>query len=190
MPTIKTSLRPGITSCKAFAAGTDTLVATAASVTPGTNDTSFYTIVFTTLAAAWYRLLYYKGARLAAIEERVYIAGDTVITPIPPPATAGLTTVRVMVINQAGPLADCSVSVEPIEKNAAVSSSLVARTVYGGVTTVSGYVDLVMIQAASFSKGLGLYKLRVSDPAGKIIAERTVTVPSVSSCYASDLVDA
>lgn len=109
---------------------------------------------------------------------------------IDPPATAGLCTVRFLVQNSSGAAVQgAKVFAELIDDNPTVDTALISRSVLTGTTNASGYVDLTMIQLASFING-GTYSVRVTDSAGKLIHSRNVTVPTLDSCYAEDLVDA
>lgn len=65
--TLYISAVPGVTSAKLFTTDTDTVVATAASVTAGTNDPSWYTIVFNPdVASASYRVVLYISTSAVA----------------------------------------------------------------------------------------------------------------------------
>lgn len=66
--TLKINAVPGITAAKLFTVDTDTVAYTASSVTAGTNDASFYTIVFATANDGVYRLALYIGTFVAATE--------------------------------------------------------------------------------------------------------------------------
>jgi hypothetical protein len=67
--TLNINAPPGVTAVKAFTRDSDTVVATAATVTAGTNDPSFYTIVFTSLVDGVYRIVFYEGASVVAVED-------------------------------------------------------------------------------------------------------------------------
>lgn len=74
------SLGLGGVAAKLFAIGTDTVAAVASSVTPGTNDRSFYTFVFgtvTPVATGTYRLVMYNagGFECGSIDE-VYVSAN------------------------------------------------------------------------------------------------------------------
>lgn len=106
---------------------------------------------------------------------------------IPGAGSPGLCVVRVPVVDlQGDPLAGCNVSVWLEDANPTIDSALVSRVIYSAVTNVSGYADLTLIQFASFVSG-GIYNLKVSDPNGKLLHQRRVKVPTVSSCYVDDL---
>lgn len=183
----KMTVRRGITSCKAFILDTDTVAATASSAVPGTNDPTWYTIIFASLAQGFYRLVFYIGSREAAVEPRAWVGSTIIVDPLPDPVSPGLCTVRVPVVDlQGNPLASCNVSVWLEDANPTIDSALVSRVIYSAVTNVSGYADLTLIQFASFTSG-GVYNLKVSDPNGKLLHQRRVKVPSVSSCYVDDL---
>lgn len=51
-----TNSLPGVVQARLFTEGSDTIVATSTSVTAGTNDPTFYTIVFSGVPAGEYRL--------------------------------------------------------------------------------------------------------------------------------------
>jgi hypothetical protein len=191
--TRKTNVRPGITSVKAFTVNTDTVLATVTgspNIVQGTNDNTYYEVTFPTLDAGSYRLVYFKGSRVASVEESVYLSPTVSTTPLTPPATPGLCTVRVPVVDlQGNPLAGCNVSVSLEDTNPTIDSALVSRVTYSGTTGVAGYFDLVLIQLGSFTSG-GVYLLKVSDPSGKLLHQRRVTVPNVTSCYVDDLPNA
>jgi hypothetical protein len=108
---------------------------------------------------------------------------------ISPPALPGLCTVRFSVVDRGQPLEGAKVHVELEEKNPTVETALVSRVVYGGVTSASGFVDLVLIQFDSFTRG-GVYRIRVADANGRILHDRRVRVPTLPTCYAEDLLDA
>lgn len=108
---------------------------------------------------------------------------------IDPPATAGLCTVRFLVQNSSGTAVQgAKVVAELIDDNPMVDTALISRSQLTGTTNASGYVDLVMIQKASFTKG-GTYSVQVTT-GSRVIHKRNVTVPTLGSCYAEDLVDA
>lgn len=56
---------PGVDAAKLFAIGSDTVAATASSVTPGTNDPTLYAIVFSGVATGEYRLVLLDGSEIA-----------------------------------------------------------------------------------------------------------------------------
>ena len=185
----KMTVRRGITSCKAFILDTDTVAATASSAVPGTNDPTWYTITFASLAQGFYRLVFYIGSREAGVEPRAWVGSTIIVDPLPDPVSPGLCTVRVPVVDMHGQiLVGARVTVELDDINSTVDSALVARVDYSGLTGASGYVDLTLIQFTSFTSG-GVYSLKVSDPNGKPLFKKRVKVPTVSSCYADDLLD-
>lgn len=109
---------------------------------------------------------------------------------IDPPATAGLTTVRFLVLDSSNTaVAGAKVRAELKDTNPMVDTALIARSALTGTTNASGYVDLTMIQKESFTKG-GVYSILVTDSSGNRLHKRDVTVPTTASCYAEDLVDA
>lgn len=83
------SLGLGGVAAKLFVPGTDTIVAVADSVTPGTNDRSFYTIVFGTVTAVpadTYRLVLYAsgGIECGSIDEIIVTASGWTVAPTIP----------------------------------------------------------------------------------------------------------
>lgn len=67
--TLKINAPLGVTAVKAFTPDTDTVIATASSVTAGSNDASFYTVVFATLADGRYRIVFYESTTAVASED-------------------------------------------------------------------------------------------------------------------------
>lgn len=65
---------PGVTAAELYSIGTDTLVDTADTVIPGTNDPSHYVITFSGVAAGDYRLVLKIGSLTVAIEPKVSVA--------------------------------------------------------------------------------------------------------------------
>jgi hypothetical protein len=109
---------------------------------------------------------------------------------LPPDATIpGTASVRFVVLDAGTPLAGARVHVLLEDSNSMVNTALVARLPASGVTNSSGYVDITLIQYAQFTKG-GIYRVTVSDAAGRRLHERRVKVPSLASLYAEDLQDA
>lgn len=108
---------------------------------------------------------------------------------ITPPASPGLCVVRFFVLDAGVPVANARVQVEIVDANPMVDSALIARTSRFGTTDVGGVVDLTMIQQASFTRG-GKYKITVTDPLGRVLHSRQVTVPATGTIYAEDLPDA
>jgi len=82
--TLTTNAPLGVTAAKAFTPDTDTVIATASSVTAGSNDASFYTVVFATLADGQYRIVYYEGTDPVASEDVTVGDGAISIDDIDP----------------------------------------------------------------------------------------------------------
>lgn len=189
--TVKLSGIPlNVTSAKLFEVGTDNLVSTVTSgaIVRGTNDPSYFEITFDVLPD-WYRLNLFSGTTLIAQVDPIYLSEDVVITSIAPPTTPGLCAVRFRALDRATPIPNARVTVELEEANPMVDTALLTRAQVAGVTNASGLVDLEMVQFAAFTRG-GIYRARVVDTQGRIIHDRRVKVPSVSTCYAEDLLDA
>lgn len=101
----------------------------------------------------------------------------------------GTTTVRFIVLNAGVPVQGAKVRVDLEGPNPMVDTALISRATNSGTTNAQGIVDLTMIQLASFTRG-GVYRVVVSDPQGRRLHDRRVTVPTVSSTFAEDLPDA
>ena len=111
------------------------------------------------------------------------------VAPTAPPALAGLCNVVVAVTFNGAPVAGAKVSCYLEEKNnTVISGYLASREVGEGVTDAAGYCVLTLIQQGQFSRG-GTYVLKAYDENGKILQDRRVTVPNVTSCNADVLVD-
>ncbi len=108
---------------------------------------------------------------------------------ITPPVTPGLCTVRFLILDNGNPVQGATVDADLEELNPMVDTALIARVKKHGATNSNGYVDMTLIQFSQFTRG-GIYKIRVSDRSGKRLHERRVKVPSQTSCYAEDLIDA
>lgn len=114
-----------------------------------------------------------------------------VIAPIPPtapPALTGLCNVVVAVTNNGAIVAGAKVSCYLEDKNNTLVGYLASREVNEGVTSEAGYCTLTLIQVNRFTRG-GVYVLKVYDENGKILQDRRVTVPNLSTCNADSLVD-
>ena len=183
-------LQSDVTSAKLFGVNSDTLIATVSggAIVRGTNDPSYFEITFTQ-SAGWYRLNLYNGSTLVSVRDNIYLS-DTVSTfPIPSPVAPGMCTVRVLALDGAAPIPNARVTVELVESNPTVDTALLTQAQSSGLTNASGYIDLQMVQFAQFTRG-GVYRLRVVDSAGRTIHDRRVKVPSATTCYAEDLIDA
>lgn len=110
MPTLTTNAPLGVTAARAFTPETDTVVAVAATVTAGTNDPSFYTLVFTTLADGNYRIVYYEGTSPVAAEDVTVGNGQISIDDIDP-SQPGKRTGYYVCLNEDG-IAEAGVTVE------------------------------------------------------------------------------
>jgi hypothetical protein len=108
---------------------------------------------------------------------------------ISPPTTPGLCTVRFAVLDNGTAVQGAIVQVELEDINPTVNTALVSRVIHSGTTNSSGYVDLVMIQKTSVTRG-GFYRIRVSDAGGRRLHDRRVYVPTSSTMFAEDLPDA
>lgn len=108
---------------------------------------------------------------------------------ITPPQDPGLCAVRFLVLDKGVPVQGAKVRVELEDSNPMVNTALISRATTNGTTNAQGIVDLTMIQTASFTRG-GVYQVVVSDPQGRRLHDRRVTVPTVSSTFAEDLPDA
>ncbi len=189
--TVKVSGIPlNVTSAKLFAVNSDTLIETVSggAIVRGTNDPSYFEITFDE-TPGWYRMNLYNGSTLIGQEPQIYLSDSVTIAPIPAPSSPGLCNVRFLALDRATPIPNARVTIELEESNPMVDTALLTRAQAAGVTNPSGYVDLQMVQFASFTRG-GIYRARVVDTQGRIIHDRRVKVPSVSSCYAEDLLDA
>ena len=108
---------------------------------------------------------------------------------ITPSVTPGVAVVRFFVVNAESPVQGAFVTIQLEDRNSMTNTAIIARSPAKGVTGASGYVDLPMIQFAQFTKG-GIYRVTVSDAAGRRLHERRVKVPSAPTLYAEDLLDA
>lgn len=180
-----------VTSARLLAVDSDTLVATVsgAAIVRGTNDPSYFEITFTSISTGWYRLNLLNGSTLIAQVDQIYVAETISTQPITPPVTPGLCNVRFLALDRATPIVGAKVYVELEELNPTVDTALISRAEYRGTTGAEGFVDLALIQFTAFTRG-GTYRVRVTDPAGRVIHDRKVRVPTVTTCYAEDLLDA
>jgi hypothetical protein len=105
------------------------------------------------------------------------------------PDYPAMCAVRFFVRQNSSPVVDAIATAEPVDLNVTTDDVLFDGCILRGRTNSSGYVDLVLIQSAEFTRG-GKYHIRVQNVSGKIVHDRTVTVPSVSNAYAEDLPDA
>ncbi|MCC7334451.1 MAG: hypothetical protein IT422_05125 [Pirellulaceae bacterium] len=105
------------------------------------------------------------------------------------PSSPGLSVVRFHVLDNGTPVEGAIVHVGLEEKNPTVDAALVSRVEHVARTDENGIVDVEMIQASQFTRG-GVYRIKVSDPNGRRLHERRVTVPAVDSMVAEDLLDA
>ena len=88
----------GMDMARLFPLGSDTITATAASIVPGTNDPTLYTLTFSGVTAGVYRMVLYDGGLALAVEDRVRVTSDAVVVvpesvPIVLPVT-GIVTDR------------------------------------------------------------------------------------------------
>lgn len=104
------------------------------------------------------------------------------------PSAPGLCVVRFVVFDAGSPVEGAIVHVRLEAKNPTVSQALLSRAEHIGYTDASGVLDVEMIQYAQFARG-GVYRVRVSDPNGRIMHDRRVIVGDVDSMFAEDLQD-
>lgn len=149
----------GMDSAKLFTLNTDTVVAngTASSVTAGTNDTTFYTVLWSdSLANGSYRLVMYDGGvALAGLAE--VTVDDTTVTVT---STSGSTSITVLPI----------------------SSTVESRVVDGKITAFIGETLSVAVNCSVTLTGMTLHVV-VEDYLGADV--HVITSVSVSGMTAT-----
>jgi uncharacterized GH25 family protein len=105
------------------------------------------------------------------------------------PSAPTTCAVTFYVYNAAIPVQNATVTISLEDANSSTVDMLVSRQQLQGVTDSNGTCVLNMIQYGQFTRG-GIYRIQIADQNGRLIHNRRVKVPSVSSCKAVELIDA
>lgn len=85
----------GVTAAKLFAIGTDTIIATASTVTAGTNDPTHYTITFSGVTVGDYRLVLFSSTTVVAVQTVVTVTDNGWSIPVETGTGARTVTITV-----------------------------------------------------------------------------------------------
>lgn len=117
------------------------------------------------------------------------IDATIVVPPVVPSAITGLCNVLVSATFNGFAVVGGPVHCMLEGKNNTVDGFLASRAIESAVTNSSGNCILTLIQFGQFTRG-GIYRLKVSDPDGKVLHDRLVKIPNTPTANAEDLEDA
>lgn len=152
------SLGLGGFAAKLLALGSDTVVATATSVSSGTNDRTFYTITFTGVASGSYRLVLYNagGYEIGVIDEVIVdangwtIAADNAPINVLPMNASVQSRVRGTTIEVfSGETAQISIAIVDAAGSAV---SLAGRTLRIVIEPIGSNADQVVIEDGAIAR--------------------------------------
>lgn len=181
--TLKINALPGITAAKLFTVDTDTVVATASSVTAGTNDPSFYTIVFASAADGTYRLVLFIGSNIAATENLTlvdsifYIAEVSPVIVLPVSTSMESRTVDGKIVAFVGEELEVSVGCD--QTLTGLTLSVVVEDFSGADVGVISSVS-VSSQTATFTVGspytdsVNQYRFSIRNSVGNIVVAKGI----------------